>query len=314
LASGLSTEEARRELNKLRQYLRTLRPDAAAAALTAFLAERTDARSGLDFKISASGQLNEAPSLRVWLLDCLGEIDRDAAAEYAKTILSHPSSADEWAVSLRDYALVRTSPEDVAFIQARVRELISNPAWQTKPSAGFLEAFDTIVYTKATMLTRDLAQLVSARENRVVAHAAYLTLDRLVIEEPQKVLSQLAADPSLMKGREQTRANYFARADVRDPQQRALLETYLLDPSRTAEELKTFAGVFPNANLMISTNLLTRTGTPTQNDIVTEDREALAIVVGWIADPRFARIEDHLKQVHSRLENFVRQAEADVRR
>jgi len=46
------------------------------------------------------------------------------------------------------------------------------------------------------------------------------------------------------------------RGDVRDTKQRALLETYLLDPRSSAQELQTFAGIFPNADYMISTNLL----------------------------------------------------------
>lgn len=74
---------------------------------------------------------------------------------------------------------------------------------------------------------------------------------------PRAALVLLAAHPELMEGREKTRANFFARADLRDPQQKALLESYLLDPRRSAQELQTFAGIFPNANYMISNNLLT---------------------------------------------------------
>lgn len=50
-------------------------------------------------------------------------------------------------------------------------------------------------------------------------------------------------------------SNMIARADVRDPVQKQALETYLLDPKRTAEELRGFASVFPNANVAISQNL-----------------------------------------------------------
>src|SRR5687768_8077676 len=71
--------------------------------------------------------------------------------------------------------------------------------------------------------TPDLAQMVADKENRAVAHAAFLTLDRLVLHDAAAVLSQLEQKPELMAGREQTRANYFARADVRDPRQHSLL-------------------------------------------------------------------------------------------
>jgi hypothetical protein len=310
LMGGLSPEQARIRLQEIRGLLKSVPSDQAVPAITDFLQTNTDASTLLEFRIGPAGHLQEAPSLRVWLLDCLGEIDRNAAADFAKVILSNPISPDEWAVSLRDYALVRTSSDEIAYVRAKARELIWNPQWQQKPSTGFLEAFDTIVHTRSTALTPDLAHLVKNRENRAVAHAAYLTLDRLVLKEPQEVLAQLAHNSEIMTGREQSRANYFARADVRDPIQRGLLETYLLDPRRTPEELQTFTGIYPNANLMISANLLTRTETPVHQEIAAQDRQALATVQEWMADPRFTKIQSHLQEIQSRLENFVQQAEA----
>jgi hypothetical protein len=310
LKSDLSPEDARNQLVALRDALRALSPEEAVAALSAALELQLDASTKLDFLLDRAGHMKEAPSLRVWLLDCLGEISREAAADYAATILSSSSSPDEWAISLRDYALVRTSSSEQEFVRNKVRELIWNEQWQAKPSAGYLEAFDTIVYTKATELTPDLAQLVKTRENPAVAHAAYLAMDRLVLEEPAKVLSQLASNPGFMNGREQTRANYFARADVRDPEQRAILQRYLLDPSRISEELRTFGGIYPNANLMISTNLLSRSEAPARSEIIAHDREALMVVEEWLGDQRFDSIRETLEHIHSRLRNFVNQAEA----
>jgi hypothetical protein len=308
LAAAHSAAQARELLWKLRSYLGSLPKDVSTAVIQSFLGTRADVQTRLEFAIGTDGQLIEAPTLRVWLLDCLGQIDRDTGATYAQTILSAPTSADEWAVSLRDYALARSSPAEVAFLQGKLREMIHNVVWQQKPSAGFLEAFDTIVYTHGIQLTADLVQLIGNKENKAVAHAAYLTLDRLVIQQPRSVLMQLANEPDAMRGREETRANYFARADVRDPQQRTLLESYLLDPRRTPKELESFAGVYPNANFMVSHNLLTPTHTPDRNDLVANDREAFKVVQTWLADPRFTRLKPHLKQMHARLSAFVQQA------
>lgn len=305
LAKAQVPNQAEAMLQRLRSYLTGLPPEIAVTAVRAFLDGRTDVGTRLEFAIERNGQLRTAPSLRVWLLDCLGQIDRDAAAEYARAILSVPSSADEWAVSIRDYALARTSPQDNAFVRSKMREMIGNSAWQQKPSAGFLEAFDAIVYARATDLTPDLIKLVTNKENRAVAHAAYLTLDRLVLEDPQTMLAQLANTPEGWRGREQTRANYFARADVRDPQQRTILESYLLDPRRTPDELQTFAGIYPNASFMVSNNLLTKVNTPTQGELIAHDREALRVVNGWLSDARFVSLVPHLEQVHARLSTFV---------
>jgi hypothetical protein len=299
---------ARGLLAELRAYLTSL-PRAEAVAVTqGFLNAGADAPTALDFKLTPDGSLTEAPTLRVWLLDTLGEIDRAAAADYATGILARAGSPDEWAVSLRDYARVRTTPGDTAFLELKLRQMLGNAAWRQKPSAGFLEAFDTIVHLGGTRFTPDLTQMVRDRDNRAVAHAAFLTLDRLVLHDAPAVLEQLQAQPGLMEGREQTRANYFARADVRDPRQRAVVESYLLDPARSPVELQTFAGLYPSGNYMISNNLLTKPVTPTQAELAAHDRQALATVERWLADPRFEKLKPQLEQIRTRVAGFVQES------
>lgn len=278
------------------------------ALIQTFLQEGTDLPTGIAFAIQRGGMLSGAPTFRVFLLDQLARIDPNAGAEFARSILARPSSPDEWAVAIRDFTKVKNGAADRAFIESKLHEMIGRPEWQGSPSVGYLEAFDTIVYLGGTRFADQLTDLVRAKDNRAVAHAAFLTLERLVIQDPPALLAKLEKDPELMRGREKTRANYFARADVRDPQQRAVLEQYLLDPQRTAEELQTFSGLYPNANFMISNNLLTETVTPGQGHLIQHDREALAVVGSWLDDPRFASIRPHLEQMHSRLNTFVSQA------
>ena len=103
----------------------------------------------------------------------------------------------------------------------------TNMAGQAKPAG-------------TTNLAPELSGLLRQTENRAVAHAAYLAQDRLVLKEAGAVLRMLEAQPGLMNGREQTRANFFARARVTDPEQKQLLEDYLLDSRLTGEELEAF--------------------------------------------------------------------------
>lgn len=310
VADAGTPAETRRAFRDLRVWLASLPPKEAVEALRTFLRSGRDERVPLAFRIAVKGDLEEAPSLRVWLLDCLGQIDRTAAADFGREILATPTSPDEWAISLRDYARVRTAPEDIAFVQGKLREMLANPDWLRNPSAGYLESFDALVYTHATSFTPDLTRLITNQDNRAAAHAAYLTLDRLVIQDPTTVLTQLEADPTLMQEREQTRANYFARADVQDQDQRALLEKYLLDPARSAQELKAFAGLFPSGNYMISNNLLTIVQTPTRDDLAGRDSAALHTVESWMNDPRFSTIRPQLQLIHTRLQTFVQQEKA----
>ena len=109
-----------------------------------------------------------------------------------------------------------------------------------------------------------------------------------------------------MEGGEATRADFFARADVRDAKQRAILESYLLDPQRSPGELEKFAATYPNANYMVSYNLLTQTATPGGAELAARDREALRVVQEWLDDARFAGLGQHLQTMKSRLEQFVK--------
>ena len=106
--------------------------------------------------------------------------------------------------------------------------------WQVNPSVGFLEAFDVFVYTGDTNFVPELAQLASNKENPAAAHAAFLALDRLAQNDPLDMLGTLNDDPTLLSGREGAAAGFFARADVRDPDQKALLADYLLSPARSS--------------------------------------------------------------------------------
>jgi hypothetical protein len=293
-------------LAELRRTLDSLSPGVASREVQRFLSSARDAATKLDVTIEAGGGLGDASSLRVFLLDYLGRIDRSAAGAIAAQILSRETAPDEWAVSLRNYAWANPGPDGKVFLEAKARQFLNHTAWVKDPSAGFLEAFDTIVYAHGTALLPELAALVRDQENRPTSHAAYLTLDRLTIAEPTTMLKQLVEQPELMTGREQSRANLVARADVRVPEQRALVEKYLLDPVRQSEELAAFADSYPNANYMISNNLLTTAETPASGQLAAHDREALKTVEQWQKDPRFERLNSLLARMHKRLRNFVR--------
>ena len=121
------------------------------------------------------------------------------------------------------------------------------------------------------------------------------------------MLGEMLRQPEAMKGHEGTRANYFARANVQDEQQRRVLEGYLLSPWLSPGELEAFAGVYPNGNFMISHNLLTKTLTLDRATLARRDRRALEVVNDWLADVRFEKVKPHLESVRRRLEVFVEQ-------
>jgi len=300
-------------LARLRHLLDSLPPGVASREVQAFLATNDDAATNLDLTLKPGGMLGDASSMRVFLLDYLGLVDKAAAGRVARQILSQYTTPDEWAVSLRNYAWANPGQDGQQYLESKVSELLANAAWLKDPSVGFLEAFDTIVYTHDTTLTPTLSTLLRDKDNHAAAHAAFLVMDRLVINDPAPMLKDLVQQPDLMKGHEQTRADFVARADLGQPDQRALVEQYLLDPTRDPQELATFAAIFPNANYMISNNLLTGSQTPTGTTIAQHDREALAVVEQWQQDPRFANLQPQLAQIQQRLSIIVQEAAANNR-
>jgi hypothetical protein len=300
-----SAADARKILAELRIFLEGLPRSLASGAVVAFLEADTDAATGLEFGVGPGGTLTGAPSLRVFLLDLLAVLDPVAAARSGGKILQTATSPDEWAVAMRNFGRAFRTPRASAFLSAKAAEMIRNEAWLENPSAGFLEAFDVFVHTRDTAATPLLASLVRDQGERAAAHAAYLTLDRLVIAEPRAVFAQIEQQPGIFEGRELMQSNFFARADVRDAGQRAHLEKYLLDAARTAAELNAFADLYPNANYLISPNLLTSPEPRPQSDRATRDRAALRVIDEWLADPRFQRIQPHLQTIRNRLQTFV---------
>jgi len=303
-----SPANARRLLDELRRSLRAMPPEAAAAAIREFLDAKADAASGLSFRIDPDGSLAESPTLRVFLLDCLAQVDPAGAAAYARSILEEMNAPDEWAVALRNFARAMDTPEGKLFLEEKMRALLRHEPWQGEPSAGYLEAFDVAVQLGGTSLMPELTTLLRRKDNQAVAHAAYLALDRLTINHPASTLQALLAEPQLMQGREVTRANYFARADVGDPAQRGLVEDYLLQFNAAPDERGAFLGLFPNANYMVSHNLLTPTQTPDGATLARRDRAALQTVQEWLADPRFESLRPQLETMRQRLETFVQPA------
>lgn len=298
----------RTTLEQLRATLAALPPAEASALIRKFLDGKTDAPTHLGFKVASNGSLGEAPTFRTFLLDELARIDPAAAAEYAQTILARMDSPDEWAVALRNLARGDTSDAARARVAEKFSQLLAASDWQKNPSVGYLEAFDVAVFLGDKKFIPPLSGLLAQKENLAVAHAAYLSLDRMVINNAAQTLTTLADQPELMAGRENTRADYFARADVRDDSQRTLLENYLLNPKLGAAELQQFIGTYPNANFMISPNLLTVNNTPDHAALARRDKISLQVLEQWLADPRFAALRPQLETARQRVQGFVTQA------
>lgn len=300
-----ATPDSLRTLSDLQAELSEMEPAEAAKWIRDFLKSGKDKPTGLIFEIGADHSLKQWPTFRTFLLDTLRAIDPAAAAEISREILSQPSTADEWALALRNIGLIDDSSDTRAMLARKTEELIANPAWQTNPSVGYLNAFDVLVHTKALGSTPTLSALIQRKDRKDLVHASFLTLDRLVQQEPAEMLTRIVADKALQQSRPEMTAQQFARADLRDPTQQALVKSWLLDPSRTGTELTSFAGIYPNNNQFVSNNLLTKSAPQSGVELMAHDRAALEILNSWSADPAFTPVKEYLGTMVSRLNGFV---------
>jgi hypothetical protein len=302
LGGAPEAAEVRREFQKLKHSLAAMPKEEAIALIRDFLSSDNDRMTGLSFEIAGDGSLTGWPTFRTFLLDALLAIDPAAAAAISREILAKPTSADEWALALRN---VGRADNDAAFLRLKTEELITHPGWQADPSIGYLNAFDVLVHIDSTASTPLLSSLIQRKDRKDLAHAGFLTLDRLVQRQPVDELSRLAADTALQQSRPEMVAQQFARADLRDPAQQSLVKAWLLDPARKPAELRAFAGVYPNNNRFVSNNLLTRETAQTGDDLAAHDREALTVITAWHRNPAFSAVKEHLAAMVSRLNGFV---------
>lgn len=305
MKTNASTDEVRVSLLALQEWLMGLPKEQALAMIGEFLKRGDDSPTGLTFDIGKDGTMKSWPTFRSFLIDLLAAIDPAAAAVMSREILGTPTNPDEWALALRNVARGESLQQSTSYLQQKTEELIANPTWQAKPTIGYLNAFDVLVHIEAVGSTPMLADLLRQKNREDLAHAGFLTLDRLVQRRPEEMLSQLASQRELRESRPEMVAQQFARADVRVPTQREILKTWLLDPERTAVELRSFVSVYPNNNHFVSNNLLTVESMPNGIDLTAHDREALAVISSWKADAAFDPVKEHLAGMIARLEGFL---------
>ena len=303
LAESPSQAHAAGILRDLRAGLEALPPGEAAAAIMAFMETGRDARTRLPFAVGRGGRLETAPSLRVFLLDELGSLDASAAARIAERGFEETTSADEYALHLRNFAWGSDLPsvERIARVRERAIELTQRSSWREAPTDGFAEAYDALVYTNATEVTQRLARDTDRSLPGNIRRPSNLALDRLVIAAPEETLPQILEDMEGMSDQPYTRAGYFARADLRDPAHREIVESYLLSDAVGSAERAYFFDLFPNHNFHHSRNLLSENQYPSHEEIVERLRGALERTHEWLEDEHFAAYTDDIARARQRL-------------
>ena len=239
---------------------------AAIAAIVSFLKSGRDASTGENFQVGQNGVLASGNTLRVVLLDQLGTLCRDngsaEALSVAQDVLAKFGSADEWAVCLRNVAWLDANSGPM--LAEKFDQMLNHPAWATQPSRGMLESFDVVAYTGATQMIPQLADLLKSSDSNPLWRASTVALEQMASKHPSAVLEWLSKNPGAMNDHPMQRADLLSKADMSDPAQRRIVESYLGRSDLSVEERGKIVAGLVSPGSFLSENLLTSPGQFTQ--------------------------------------------------
>jgi hypothetical protein len=284
----------------LRSALAKADPREASEAALEFLRSGRDVRTGESFVVGDGGRLAQAPTLRVMLLDLLGDLSRrlrsDDAAEYSRIVLDSKTSPDEWSIALRNVGW--HDPGAKAYLSGKTRELLTYPPWRANPGAGMLEAFDVAVFVHDPTLIPTLEETLKS-EQIALQRASAIALDRLAERAPLEVMSYLNANPRVMAERPFVRADYFAKADLAQPAQRQALEFYLGRGDVSHEEKAKLLNALTTPASFVAEGLLTSPA-PEPDDVARQNAVASA-TREWLVQNRFPQLRAEIAEIQRRL-------------
>ncbi len=297
LRSGSFTPE---DLEALRRNLLAADPAQAIAAITAFLATGQDANTGERFGVSAGGVLGGAPTMRVLLLDLLGRICKKSggpeAAAVARALMERKTSADEWAIALRNVGW--STPGERPYMAGKVREMLRYESWRRQPSGGFLETFDVIVFLRDASFTPELHEMATG-EDKALQRAAAIAMDRLSEMNPLDVMNWLNSNPDEFSAKPMLRADYFAKADFSQLQQRQAVETYLSRTDVQDVEKAKLLNAIAAPGSFAAENLLT--APPPEEEPPQKIEDLRKTVADWVKENRYPLLLPSMLQLQARL-------------
>jgi hypothetical protein len=288
------------DLGALKKLLLNSEPHQAMEAILAFLKSGQDAPTGAGLIVGPGGALSDASTLRVFLMDLLGQLARqtgtDTADSLARAVLETKTSPDEWAISLRNVGW--SEPNAKAYLSGKLREMLAEPSWTASPSAGLLESFDVIPYSGDPAFVSQLADL-SQNGASSIQRAALVALDRLSETAPLEVMDYLNANPALISDHPLRRADYFAKADVTQPAQQAALENYLDRGDVGVDEKTKLLNELASPASFVSDTLLS--AAPAPDDGIAHQQAYSALLGRWMSTSRFPALQGVMQQVQTRL-------------
>ncbi len=279
-----------------------------AAILVAYLDSGHNLSTGQLFEVGPNGVLTSAPTLRVQALNWIGEIDANIAADYSWKIFEQSSSPDEWALALRNYGRVLDHPGTDDYFTSQVRALIANQTWQANPTRGYLEAFDSAVFSAVPVVIEDLLEVCFTSNHKGTRLAATMALDNIAGDNPLAVARIITQQGSMIENKPTFRASLMSRLDPVLPEHVEVLTDYLLNPAFSTEEKQVFAKAFPNHNDFASHYLLSNQPPRSLHLMARIDFAALELIRKCQENPAFRDKLELLDVMETQLRKHVESA------
>jgi hypothetical protein len=236
---------------------------AAAATIADFLRSGMDAETGAPFTIGRNGWLEEADSLRAYMLDKVLLMDPEKALELSREVLAKHQDQNECAIALRNLAMQDGEKVTQQEIDSAFTAMMGDVQWRRAPDSGFYEAFDVAV-GKPSAATVDavLGQMrnldgVETAIRGGLWNATRLSLDRVMHMNPELILKRLVAQPeSFLSDAPDMRPLVLSRINVTTEVGRQALGTYLNSVIHADGELEDFLERYPNGNFFTGNRLV----------------------------------------------------------
>ena len=274
-------------------------PPAGIAAIRRFLATGEDSATGQRFAVGPGGVLEGSPTLRIFLLDLLGQLSRTtgggAGAAVAREILAKKESPDEWAIALRNLAW--DEPKSLPLLASKMHEMLAYEPWTATPTSGLLESFDVVVFSGDASFVPTLSDFARGG-NSALQRAATVALDRLAENSPLAVMTYLNANPGTIADLPFVRADYFAKANLGDSEQRKAVEVYLDRTDVSDAEKAKFLHAIASPGSFISDSLLSTSAPP--DDAAKRYAGIAAATAEWTRANRFPALGDHVRWLFQR--------------
>ncbi|MCO6430127.1 MAG: hypothetical protein J5J00_04645, partial [Deltaproteobacteria bacterium] len=233
-------------------------------------------------------------------------VDSKAAAENAKEIFNSSRSVEEWTIALRNYAWGTDDSRGDPYLVDVSRRLLERTEWLEQASSAYLEAFDLIPYNRDVGYAPKLVQHISASANGDIRHAAFLALDKLMLQAPLELGRTLGE--IIPERHSNLRASLMARLDASRDEERELIKEYLSDNTIASGEFQEFFRLYPLTSKAIGPALVTEERFESLQQLAAKDLHALSFLRELSSLPDYIRHAKGFDLAASRIELHVRAA------